>query len=228
MTRTRDIYFDVPRLREDEVSFAVIPIDGVTGAVVSSGVAARVKGLPDRPVLNRSGMLVFINLPAPPYEIEVDAADAGFFDPATIVHPPPPPPVGPPDQDPERSRRVKVLLDPRPDYPFPAASTLVRGVVARGTAAEAAAAIAVTPAGESGEFTGRSTAKGAFAVAVRLPPPADFDSHREVEVKIRLTSGPTLPNLTRTLTRRLTSGRSHSFREPIDLAGDNEPTFFAI
>lgn len=228
MTRPDQIYFDTPRLREDVVAFAIIPIDGVTGAVVRSGVTARVRGLPDRAVLNQSGMLVFINLPDPPYEIEVDATGAGFFGPTTIVHPPPPPPVGPPDLHPERRRRVEVLLEPRPDYPFPGATTLIRGVLVRGPAPEEGAEIAATPEGDSGTFEAHSTGNGAFALALRLPPPTDFDSGREVDVEIRLTSGPVLPGLTRILNRKLTAGHSHSFREPIDLAGDNEPGFFAI
>ncbi|MGZ8284023.1 MAG: hypothetical protein ACXW27_00440 [Allosphingosinicella sp.] len=226
MMRAPHVYFDSPPLREDVVSFAIIPIDGVTGAVVRSGVAARVDGLPDRAVVNGSGMLVFLNLPDPPYQIEVDAREAGFFGPTTIVHPPDPPPVGPPDLHPERRRRVEVLLEPRPDYPFPPATTLVRGVVVRGTAPEDGAEIAATPQGDSGEFKAHSTGRGAFALALRLPPPADFDTGREVDVEIKLTSGPTLPKLTRTLTRKLTSGRSHSFRDPIDLDDDNEPGFF--
>jgi hypothetical protein len=228
MMRPSRIYFDTPPLREDIVSFAIIPIDGVTGALVRSGVTATVKGLANRPVLNRSGMLVFINLPDPPYEIEVDATNAGFFGPTTIIHPPDPPPVGPPDLHPERRRRVEVLLEPRPDYPFPPATTLIRGVVVRGPAVEEGAEIAATPQGDSGRFTGHSAGTGAFAVALRLPPPLDFDSRRKVDVKIELSSGPNLPHRTRTLTRKLTSGLSHSFREPIDLDGTNEPDFFAI
>lgn len=224
MIRTRHIYFDAPPPRADAVTFAVIPIDGVTGAIVASGVAAKLKGLPDRPVVNRSGMLVFINLPDPPFEIEIDATEAGFFGPTTLVHPP----AGPPDLDPERGRRIEVLLEPRPDYPFPPATTLIRGVVLRGGAAEEGATIAATPQGDSATFTGHSNGRGAFAVALRLPPPLDFDTRRKVAVTIELGSGPKLPGLTRTLTRDLVSGLSHSFRDPIDLAGSNEPDFFAI
>lgn len=222
MTRPQ-IYFDTPPSREDVVAFAIIPVDGVTGAVVRSGVTAKIKGLPNRAVLNRSGMLVFINLPDPPYEIEVDATGAGFFGPTTIVHPP----AGPPDPNPERRRRVEVVLEPRPDYPFPSATTLIRGVVVRGSAAEEGAEVAATPHGDSGEFKARSTGNGAFAVALRLPPPSDFDTHRQVDVEIRVTGRPTLPPKTRTLIRKLTGGRSHSFLEPIDLNGNNEPDFFA-
>lgn len=222
MNRPVHIYFDSPPLREDVVSFAVIPVDGVTGAIVRSGVTAKVKGLPARPVLNQSGMLVFINLPDPPYEIEIDATEAGFFGPSTIVHPP----FGPPDPDPERARRVRAMLEPRPDYPFPPATTLVRGVVVRGAVAEDGAEITCTPTGSFGDFTAHSTERGAFALAVRLPPSADFNTAKEVEVKIEFTSGPKLPKLTRTLTRKLVRARTHSFRQPVDLAGTNEPEFF--
>jgi hypothetical protein len=223
MSRPAHIYFDSPGRQEDVVAFALIPIDGVTGAIVGSGVTARVKGLPDRPVLNRSGMLVFLNLPDPPYEIEVDATEAGYFGPTTIVHPP----FGPPDPHPERARRVKALLEPRPDYPFAPATTLVRGVLVRGPVPERGGEIRCKPTG-SGTFVAHSTDKGAFALALRLPPPVQFDSAKAVEVQIKVSSGPVLPAKERTLSCKLTSGRSHSFREPVDLDGDNNPEFFAI
>jgi hypothetical protein len=224
MNRPVHIYFDTPPLRVDVVGFAVIPVDGITGAIVRSGVTAKIKGLLDRPVLNQSGMLVFINLPDPPYEIEIDATEAGFFGPVTLIHPPP----GPPEPDPQRARQVRVLLEPRPDYPFAPATTLVRGVVVRGLAPEEGAEISGTPTGSIGDFTAHSTEKGAFALALRLPPPADFNAAKEVEVKIELTSGPKPPKLVRTLTCKLVRARSHSFEEPIDLTGTNEPKFFPI
>lgn len=223
------LHRDLPP-REDFVTLAVVPIDGVTGAIVRSGVSARVKDLPVRPLANASGMLVFLNLPPPEelpgapdhYEVEVDATGAGFFGPETFPYKPPAPTDLRPER--ERKRRLEVLLAPRPDFRFPAGATLVRGVVVRGSAPVGGALIACRPPGTAADFEARSAGNGAFALAVRLPPPPDFDTGTPVEVKLRLSEGGDV----RVLTGKLTRGRSHSFEEPIDLVGLGEPGFFTI
>jgi hypothetical protein len=216
MTRRYPIILDLPA-RIDRVTFALAPTDGVTGAVVRSGVSASVKGLPNRPIRNSSGLLVFVNLPdRPSYEIELDAREAGYFGPDSFVWEPP---SGEPSP---RQRQVDRLLQPRPDFPFRDSTTLVRGVVVRGGAAVADARIWARPAPDSGPFETRSTERGAFALALRLPPLEPFEDELPVDVEIHVEQGPD----GRRLTRRLTNGRSHSFEAPIDLTGTNQPAFF--
>lgn len=219
MSGSRLIYFDNQPI-VDEVTLAVIPVSRVTGAVVRAGVAAKVKGLPDRPVTNASGMLVFLNLPVSvdPYEIELDAAKAGFFSPPAIAYTPP----AANDPDREAKRRLEVLLAPLPDHPFPSDSTVIRGVVVRGSSPVAGADIACKPPGGGADFIGRSAARGAFACGLRLPPPADFDTRKPVKVQVTLSEGADQ----RQLIVDVTGGRSHSFEEPVDLAGINEPGLF--
>jgi hypothetical protein len=209
VSRPASIQFDTGA-RTDRVTFALAPVDSVTGAIVTSGVSAKVAALMDRPIVNASGLLVFVNLPdQPQYEVEVDAAAAGYFSPVTLIVQPP-------------ARRVEIMLEPRPDYPFPAGTTLVRGVVVRGSEPVAGAAIEGRPQGSLGSFRARSSASGAFALALRLPPPDDFGAGRPVRTEIRFGGD----GAARILNRDLVGGRSHSFLEPIDFDSTNEPEFF--
>lgn len=209
------ILFDSPP-RTDRVTLAVAAVDAVTGRPASVGISARISGLTDRPIVNNSGMLVFVNLPEQAqYEVEVDGRRAGFpfVERFTFA----PPPAG--NKDPA-ARRREVLLEPGPDYPFPPDTTLIRGVVTRGKAPVAGAAISAAPAGGRA-FTGRSTASGAFALALRLPAVATSDDEARVPVRIRMSEG----GNARSFVRQIANGRSHSFVEPIDLAGTNSPPF---
>jgi hypothetical protein len=214
------IYFDtLPRV--DQVTLAVVPIDGVTGAIVRGGVKAKIKGLPDRPIVNGSGMLVFINLPAPPvppaYEVEIDASEAGFVGPETLSFEPP----AANDPDIETKRRLPLLLKPRSDYPFPTGITLVRGVVVRGADPVAGALISAQPPLSSDPFEALSGARGAFALALRPhpegPDPLQLAIRFEEGADVRILPG-----------KVIAPGRSHSFRKPIDLTGNNDPDFFTI
>jgi hypothetical protein len=220
MTARADIYFDTsPRI--DTVTLAVLPIDGVTGAIVRSGVTAKIKGLLDRPIINATGMLVFINLPAPPvppaYEVEIDARKAGFVGPETLPFEPP----AANDPNLETKRRLPLLLKPRSDYPFPSGTTLVRGVVVRGADPVAGALISAQPPLSSGPFEALSGANGAFALPLRPHPegpvPLQLAIRFEQGADVRILPG-----------KVITPGRSHSFRKPIDLASNNDPDFFTI
>jgi len=216
MSGGRTILFDSnPRI--DRISLAVGAVDSVTGALIRSGVGARIDGLMDRPIVNASGLLVFVNLPDQPhYDVEVDARRAGY--PFVERFAFTPPAAG--DTDPA-SRRRDVLLAPGPDYPFAPGTTLVRGVVTRGSAPVEQASIAAAPAGGAGSAT-RSVASGAFALAVRLPPLGTHEAEAPVSVTISLSEGAD----SRSLVRPLANGRAHSFLVPIDLAGSNDPGFF--
>ncbi|HEX8224763.1 MAG TPA: hypothetical protein VF605_13175 [Allosphingosinicella sp.] len=215
MSGHRTIHFDPPRT--DRVTLAVGAVDGVTGALIRDGVSAGIAGLPDRPIVNASGLLVFINLPDQPhYDVEVDGRRAGYPFVERFAFTPPA------DNKTPAARRRDVLLAPGPDYPFAPGTTLVRGVVTRGSGPVAGARISAASATGGAAFATQSIANGAFALALRLPPLAAHEPEAPVSVAIAVSEG----GAVRILMRSLANGRSHSFLEPIDLAGRNDPGFF--
>ena len=224
MTARLTIRFDEqpPPLRVDRITLAVLPIDGFSGAIVRCGVGARIEGLPDKPIVNASGMLVFINLAPPPlpphYRVMVEARDAGFFDPQPLEFTPPA------ENDPEieKKRKLTVLLVPRPDFPFPSGTTLVRGVAKRGGAPAAGITVTARPPLSSARFETLTGDNGAFALALRPHPEGPVP----LELAIRFEDGNVL--LRSLPGKRLVPGRSHSFRDPVDLNGLNDPDFFTI
>lgn len=200
------------------MTLAIGAVDAVTGLTIRDRVTARIAGLKDQPIVNASGMLVF-NLPDQPhYDVEVDGRPAGFPFVDRFVFTPP----ASGSKDPA-ARRRDVLLAPGPDYPFAPGTTLIRGVVTRGAAPVADASISATLATGGASFATRSIANGAFALAVRLPPPARQAADAPAPVTIRVSEG----GDARCFVHPLAEGRCHSFLEPIDLAGANEPGFFA-
>lgn len=173
---------------EDIVIFAVAPIDAVTGRIVRFNITASVTveggtvpltslQLPDKPIRNRSGLLVFVrqkNSPVyPKYRIRVKAKAAGYFDPEPIDFIPPQP------GDvfiPKVRLRVDFQLFPRPDSLFQDEATLVSGVVVRGAkSVEGARISAKVPATGIGNgnafktFETRSDERGAFVLVLRIP-----------------------------------------------------------
>lgn len=218
MSGTAPILFDTPS-RIDRVSLAIGAVDAVTGTLVRDGVSARITGLMDRPIVNASGMLVFINLPdQPQYDVEVDGRRAGFPFIERFVFEPPP--AGSNDS---AALRRDVVLSPGPDYPFAAGTTLVRGVVTRGSAPVDSASISAAPAAGGAGFATRSIANGAFALALRLPPLGTHETEAPVPFTIAISEG----DDDRSFVRPLANGRTHSFLEPIDITGTNDPGFFA-
>jgi hypothetical protein len=217
MSGAATILFDAPP-RIDRVTLAIGAVDAVSGRLVRDGVSARITGLMDQPILNASGMLVFINLPdQPQYDVEVDGRRVGF--PFVERFAFTPPAAG--NKDPA-ARRRDVLLAPGPDYPFAPGTTLVRGVVTRGSAPVAGASISAASAGGA-SFATRSIANGAFALALRLPPFGTHEAEAPVPFAIAVSEG----GDARSFVRPLANGRGHSFLEPIDLSGSNDPGFFA-
>jgi len=218
MARAATISFDAPT-RMDRVTLAIGAVDAATGRLVREGVTARINGLTDRPILNAAGLLVFINLPDQPrYDVEVDGRVAGFpfterfaFTPPAAV-----------SKDPA-ARRRDVQLAPGPDYPFVPGTTLIRGVVTRGSAPVAEASISVALATTAASFATRSIANGAFALALRLPSLEGPEAEAAVTVTITVSDG----GASRSFVRTLAHGLSHSFLEPIDLIGGNDPGLFA-
>lgn len=223
MSPPMSIRFDTPA-RIDHVTFAVMPVDGFTGAIVASGVKASIEGMVGRPIVNGSGMLVFLNLLDPPdmpnpptFQVEIDARDAGFFGPETRAFTPP----APTDPAAEEKRKLKLLLKPKPDYPYPSGTTLIRGVVVRGADPVAGAIVSTTPDQSEDAFEAMTDAKGGFALALR-PSPL---SAGPLQVDVHIEEGADSRDL---LGKALTIGRSHSFRAPIELDGNNDPDFFTI
>lgn len=217
MTGAATILFDMPP-RIDRVVFAVGAVDAVTGALVRDGVSARIDGLPDQPIVNGSGLLVFINLPdRPQYEVEVDGRGAGFPHVERFTFTPPA--AG---KDDPAACRHDVLLTPGPAYPFPSGTTLVRGVVRRGTAGVDGATVSATSISGGTAFETRSVADGGFALALRLPPLGTHEAEAPVPVTLAVSD----QGQSRSFMRPLVNGRCHSFLEPIDLAGTNDPGLF--
>lgn len=225
MSRAPVIHFESPPWRGDRVTLAVVPVDGFSGAIVTSGIAVSVRGRPDRPIRNASGMLVFLNLPEslpdnekPTYIVDIDAGETGFYDPEPIEFIPP----EPDDPDSERKRRREALLIPRPDYSYPGGSTLLRGVLVTGAAPAVGATVRVRPDLSDGDFVARADGKGAFTLALRPSPLSK--KKLELDIHFHFAGGAHA----RTLKKSLSAGRNHSFLEPIDLKGANNPDFYPI
>jgi hypothetical protein len=215
MSHSFDIAFQPPRI--DRVVFAVVPFDAFTGRIVDRGVEASVDGLPDKPIRNRSGQLVFVNLPPQAaYSYRVSAANAGYFDPEGQ----------PLSFDPAADdRRRPIALLRRPEGDYGDATTLVRGVVHRAGAPVVGAAIALDPL-EAGAppFETRSGAGGAFALPLRLPTLAPIEA--VVPVEVRITVGDGVGN--RLFVRDVSGGRAHRFLAPLDLADSQQPVLEEI
>jgi hypothetical protein len=199
----------------DEMMIAAL--DAVTGIPIGHGVRVRIQGLIDQPTVNPSGMLVFNNLPEQPhYIVEVDGRCAGypFVERFTFTAPPPG------NKDPA-GRRRDVLLLPGPDYPFAPGTTLVRGVAMRGSVPVEGASISALPVSGGASFTTRTVANGEFALALRLPPLGTYEAEAPVSVTIMVQEGAD----TRSFVRPIANGRSHTFGEPLDITGTNDPGF---
>lgn len=173
---------------EDIVIFAVAPIDAVTGRIVRFNITASVTveseaapstflQLPDKPIRNRSGLLVFVRQKSSPvypkYRIHVKAKAAGYFDPEPIDFIPP---QAGDVFNPKDRLRVDFQLFPRPDSFFQDEATLVSGVLVRGPkrveGARVSAKVPVMGIGNRNAinmFETRSDERGAFALALRLP-----------------------------------------------------------
>jgi hypothetical protein len=232
------IYFDDnPRI--DRVALAVVPMDAFSGRLVTSRVKVSVQGQLARPIKSLSGQLVFINLPAEEkYRVNVDPSEAGYFSPPESEFP------DPDDPDAKVKKRHLVKLIRRPEFPFEGTTTLIRGVVVRGReparAPVDAARIWLDPLVKSekpGEnatskpiplpFETRSDARGAFALPLTIP--HVNDSRITVDVvkgtikrTLHLQEGDDKVDLE----IEITDGKSHSFKQPIDLTGTNEPPYF--
>jgi len=225
MTHSFPILFD-DNPPVDAVGVALVPRDSFTGAVVRNGVEAKLwddsrdVALPYSAIRNLSGLLVFVNLPnAPQHKFLIDAEKAGYFAPAIVSFVPP---LANDPRPPDEKLKLEVWLTRRPEVPFDEGTTLVRGLVVRSANPVDNAAVAIVRAvGGDPTFETRTDARGVFALALRLPPPLPGEAPTPVLTDIRVEEGADR----RVLTRPLKDGRSHVFREAIDLTGTNEPTF---
>jgi hypothetical protein len=214
MSHSFDIAFQPPRI--DRVVFALVPYDAFTGRAVTSGVDASVDGLPDKPIRNRSGKLVFVNLPPQPaYDYRVAAGRAGYFDPDGQ----------PLSFNAGDDRNCPIPLLRRPEADFGEAATLIRGVVHRAAIPVAGARISLDPL-EAGAvpFETRSGAGGAFALPLRLPAIAPSETLIPVEVRITVADG----TGSRLFERDVMAGRSFRFLTPLDLGDAAQPVLEEI
>lgn len=235
---------------EDIVNFAVAPIDALTGRIVQRNITAQVSvqfevtepgelTLPDKPIRNLSGLLVFINLPSySKYRVTVSAKAAGYFDQDPIEFTPP----LPSDNSELKDRlRLDFPLFPRPDSDFDDEATVISGVLVSGEERVQGARISVEtilPAvfgrmrnnGTVKAFETRSDERGVFALVLRLPAFSDNGEssgglRKGVQVKfrveIRTDSGEW--KLTREWELRIIEGRRHVFKIPIDLMVSDNP-----
>lgn len=244
---------------EDIVIFAVAPIDAVTGRIVRFNITASVTvegetvpstslQLPDKPIRNRSGLLVFVrqkNSPLyPKYRIRVKAKAAGYFDPEPIDFIPPQP------GDvfiPKDRLRVDFQLFPRPDSLFQDEATLVSGVVVRGAKSVEGARISakvpvikIVNRNAINTFETRSDERGAFALALRLPAFAVVEGNEgaddksgkgiPVEFKIETRSGNDEWQLDFEMKDlKVIESRRHVFKSSIDLEKhDDKPKLLVI
>jgi hypothetical protein len=202
------IYYDEDPI-VDTVTFAITPIDAFSGMLVRAGVKAEVDGLPNRPIKNLSGHLVFINLPASPkYTGTVNAREAGYFWPEPFDFVP----------SATADKRRKVLLYPRPEFAYPPETTLIRGVVVLGTAPNAPAVANARIYTDVPSFETRSDTRGSFALALTLSTAMSHGG--KATVKLTLEQGGKtrlFPNL------EIIEAKPQSFNMPIDLNGGNNP-----
>lgn len=186
------IGFDDDPLKDDVVTFAVAPIDALTGRIVPRNITVSVTvagetaesealKLLDKPIRNLSDLLVFINLDKhPKYRVHLKARAAGYFDPDPVEFTP----LEPLERDAKNALELKDLLRidftlfPRPDFAFNEEATLISSVIIRGEEKVQGARISVIvspPAVMMGNprppqaFETRSDERGAFTLALRLP-----------------------------------------------------------
>ncbi len=133
------------------VSLAVELVDGYTKERPIGRVRVFVKGLSPEGKLNPSGYFLFLNLANGSYTLRVESGHYRDEERAFNV------PVASP-----KNPVLSVTLIPRPSYPFPPASTLIRGL-ARGAANSPAVGATVEVVGKG--LTYRTDERGEFVLA---------------------------------------------------------------
>lgn len=217
MTRP-PIVFDEGRI--DEVTAAVIPIDGVTRVPVRGGVEVQlwdpVRGsaVPVRLVRNLSGALVLLNEPrGRELTFRIDASAAGYRGPLLVTAVPPA--NGP--------TRLVVPLERLPGSAFESGATLVRGSVVRSGVPVAGLTVSARPAADAAghQFPATTDGRGVFALVVGLRL-TGVTEPAPVVTTIRFEKAD-LP--VREVDVGIDHGRTHVFADPIDLDGGDIPGF---
>jgi hypothetical protein len=200
-----------PGRQPDRVAFAIAPIDAFTGRMVRHGLRVRIADMPTiRPVLNQSGLFVFINIDDAPRLVRLEAEAAGYFDAEIPVRPP----ADPADAG-HRLHTARLL--PRPDRSFADGTTLVRGLVVRDADGLEGVLVTAEETAQGGfALTTRTDAKGAFVVPLRL---ATDETVPGEPVEVTFTFG----TAGRAFDAEVLPGRAQSFAEPIDLEGTDVP-----
>jgi hypothetical protein len=189
----------------DVVTAVVIPMDGVTRRIVTTGVDVelwdprRQVPVPKRLIRNRSGAHVLLNEPDDQeltFRLRPEAA--GYRGPVLVT-------VNPRVEGISRL----VPLERRPDADFGDVATLIRGLVVRADTPVAGAVVSARPPAPAGEqFPATTDERGVFALVVHLDEPGP------VNTPVRVTQP---GGATRDLTVELRRGRAYAFAAVIDL-----------
>ncbi len=194
-----------PDVLDRRVLFAVELIDPVTQSLVWQGFKVKPAGLSNKPIINRSGRLVWLlEKDAWPGVITVDPDDAPF---ESHTQPAPPRPADILKAKPNE-RLVRIVLRPTAAYPFDTGATVVRGalvedvtvpvpIVVPGAMVQLAWHDALSNAWlparpQPGEVWPQTDRKGEFAALLQLhaPPPADPDlDHGLLKARVQVTRG---------------------------------------
>jgi hypothetical protein len=178
----------------------VDPRDLVTGDRVLGPLKVGLKGVTAEPIAARAGVYCFMNLalPAAKYVVEVrpiSGSKARYFDATEELNLVAVPVAG----QPLKRNPVVVQLLPRPEYPFDAQRTLVRGRLVKAsdqTAVPSASVGLVLQATDLG-IRARTDERGAFAVCFPRATPGitSTDSPKDLSYQLRfeLTGQPSVP-----------------------------------
>lgn len=215
MPHSFPIYFDDPPKPPVRVVFAVAAVDAFTGRVVTSDIEVHVDGLHHKPIRNRTGLRVFVDLPVQKrYDVEVKAVKAGYFDGRGFIEPP--------EIDDTSAPADRLLTIPLYRRPSKAAadedSTVIAGVLERNGDPVALGSVSVlSPADPSPlagpppatPFVTLSDRRGAFALALRL-----WSGSGAAPITVRIKFAHDTSALE--FDARVRQGRLHSFERVID------------
>lgn len=155
------------------VSFVVEPVDGFSGRLPTGPVQVSIKNSHLKPIRNLSGLYVFRETPATPFQLLVQAPHF-FTGELTLT----PADIQALDT---RAPVIMVNLIPRPSYPFPAGVTLIRGMVKDASGSPVRGA-SIRLKGK--ETTARTTEKGEFVFFLKGITQNDIRIHPETGKRV--------------------------------------------
>lgn len=164
-----------------EVTTAAEIVDGVTLRRIRSGIAVAATGLTRKPIVNASGLWVWLAEKDRTASAITVSSQTGAYDDASGT------PVALPG-------RARIELAPTPKYRFGAGATAIRGKLIETNAANASgvagAAVRMQWSNDNGwndtVFASLSDANGEFATALRLPADAEATIDASGTLSVRL------------------------------------------